>query len=1198
MKIKQLELKGFKSFRNSTRVRFEQGVSCIVGPNGCGKSNLVDAFLWVMGETAPKHLRSKAMEDVIFAGAGNVPPASRAEVSLIMQSSPDSYSKSKEIMVTRRLNRDGVSEYLLNSCPARLKDVQEIFMDTGIGVHGFSFIEQGAIESFISSRPEQKKQMVESVAGISRFRFRKKEAEKKLSLTEKNLNRLQDILERQEIELKKLKKQSETAQKFKQLKDQVRKTERELKIFDLQNIQIKQNQINEEIKNKNQDQKRIKNKQADFLVLFQQLNNQRKKTRQKQEALRNQKADLENQLLSLEKQLSGKKAALEIKKQNLRSISQTTDGEKNLNHTCPVTRRQNLNSALKQNEQQVIEEQQKQKTLKNTWLSFKQKEQELFDLDSSFQIEKEKLLKQLSELEYDKILSDQKIHLGQEKLKETSQHLQQIQTKLIQKQQENKNLLSKESDLKVKREKSQQMSFDMGDLIENQKSHLVAVQADIQEAEQKIKNLRKQENVSYSEWQSLKKRKALMEEEQRAKTFVLNQITFSDDNSLGKSPFCDTVKAIQFSSDFLEKAVSSFLSHRLKSVFVLDQKQAIQALKQIQEKKLSSCRFILPLKDSASLNLEQKAKIQQTLGFQFFLHDKAQGIQELIDALFSHVVVVDHLTTALKMKAQYPTWSFMTLEGEAISEQGDLISYGHGEEDNILSWEKALDKALRTYEHTKSLRLQSEQELTKKQELYQKLSNKMTTLNHEERSFEIKTLSIKKDLESLNREKKINLQDKNQLIDQQEEIKNKQKNIETEQKILAQKQKAFEIKIPELQKAQTDLQEKQKNHNTVKHQYLLKKEDLWQKLLSCETQLARLKEQKTMLLKQKEQLQHEQEQDTLKIQEQKSLILVEQKALAQTEESKKLLDQKIKEKSDQIDQLITQEKKLENQKENVDLDLQDSRKQQIQEQADLSELKLKKQSLDLKKQSVLENTQLEDIKGWEDAPVLDNFDRQKAEQTLNQLNRSLSRMGALNFLALQEYEQLNQENQFYQKQYEDLITSRKKLFEVIKRIDSFCSKKFKQVFEEVRERFSRLWPILFEGGKADLILSVDQQGEQGLEIKVQPPGKQIQNMNLLSGGEKAMTAVAMMFALFLVKPSPFCILDEVDAPLDDNNVTRFKALLSEMARLSQVILITHNKVSMKEADVLYGVTMEEKGISKIMSLKPTKKFVGSQSALL
>ena len=228
MRIKQLELKGFKSFRNRTVIRFGPGTSCIVGPNGCGKSNVIDAFLWVMGETAPKHLRGSSMGDVIFAGTEKHPPAGIAEVSLVMErtekqkSFPAPYEGFSEIMLTRRLDRDGKSDYLINSRPCRLKDVQEIFMDTGVGVHGFSFIEQGEVEHFISSKPEQKRMLIESTAGISKFRSRKRSAEQKLDLTESNLKRLKDVLSRQNAQLEKLKKQSEKAEQFRNLKGQIK----------------------------------------------------------------------------------------------------------------------------------------------------------------------------------------------------------------------------------------------------------------------------------------------------------------------------------------------------------------------------------------------------------------------------------------------------------------------------------------------------------------------------------------------------------------------------------------------------------------------------------------------------------------------------------------------------------------------------------------------------------------------------------------------------------------------------------------------------------------------------------------------------------------------------------------------------------------------------------------------------------------
>ena len=1165
MKIKQLELKGFKSFRNQTRIRFEEGISCIVGPNGCGKSNIVDAFLWVMGESAPKRFRSKAMEDVIFAGAGELPPAGRAEVSLIMEKFPTSASKSKEIMVTRRLNRDGLSEYLINSRPARLKDVQEVFMDTGVGVHGFSLIEQGAIENFISSRPEQKKQMVESAAGIARFRFRKKSAERKLELTENNLNRLQDLLTRQEIDLKKLKKQSETAQKFKSLKVQAQTIEQHILAWDLKQIKTEENHLSQVIKTKIKTQNKLSHSSDQLSLKAQALNEERKQVRKEQSVLREEQAHLESQLIPLEKELAGKATSLKIQKDRLLSFSK------------PSAHSQNIFLALKEKKDQISEEEQTQKKLQQKWQSLKKEEESTSAKLSRFHAEKEKLLRQVGEAGHHKTLLEQTIHLLEEKLKEQDFVLEQLKTRHGQNAENTQRLLSKQKALKEQKEKSRQMNFDMGELIEKEKSHIQTLKQEIFKEKEGLKHLREKETILYSEWQSLKKRKAL-EGEDKAKAFLLSQQA---------EAFQDIAQAIELASPFLEKAVSSFLSERLKSLFALKAETAISALKELQEKHQGACRFVLPIEEGQGPFLDAKARIKQAPGFQYFLEDKAKGQKALIRALFSKIAVLDNLTTALKLKKTYPDWGFITLEGEVISPEGDLIKPSFDDHTNIL-WHKDLENAPLRYETVKKQRLTKEASLRKKEEMGQKLSHKVTNLSHKEHSFEIQAFSIKKDLESLSQSTGLMLKEKAKLEQEQKEVQDKQKALEGEHKALIEKLKILSQKSPNLQKSQESLKSAEKEQEKAQQAISMRREKLWQEILLCETKSVRLKEQKSLLLKEKEQLKWDEEQRALKKEELKASILKEEKALIQQEKQKQALSQKIKAHLAGINQLSIKENTLESQKEQAETDIQQVRSEMAEQDRALNKLKLNRESLLLKKEALINSASLAEGDSGESRSCSSDFDRDKAEEELNKINRAISRVGELNFLALKEYESLMKEHQFYQKQYEDLKASKEKLFKVINRIDSFCSKKFKEVFEEVRGRFSKLWPSLFEGGKADLVLISSEQGEEGLEVKVQPPGKKIQNMSLLSGGEKAMTAVAMMVSLFLVKPSPFCILDEVDAPLDDNNVTRFKALLSEMARLSQIILVTHNKQSMKEASVLYGVTMEEKGISQVMSLKPTQ----------
>jgi len=385
----------------------------------------------------------------------------------------------------------------------------------------------------------------------------------------------------------------------------------------------------------------------------------------------------------------------------------------------------------------------------------------------------------------------------------------------------------------------------------------------------------------------------------------------------------------------------------------------------------------------------------------------------------------------------------------------------------------------------------------------------------------------------------------------------------------------------QLRQVEQEYENEYQNHEKVSR----KKEQMWQDLSTCEKSIVTLEEKTHFLKKSLEQETKEEQKNISRLQETKELIQKHTEQVQNIQQEKIKQQKLLQDKEDQISTLKADYERAREQTNQIQNEIMDLHQQQIESEEAISHLKIQSESFILKKSAITEKlSEKYQIDSLDLSSVgFSHFHREAEETELNKMNHRLSNMGAVNLLALEEYEELAKENLFYQKQHEDLQISKEKLSQVISRIDRFCSKKFKEVFDQVNSCFSKVWPSLFEGGKAELIL-VNEKDIQGMDIIVHPPGKKVQNMNLLSGGEKAMTAIAVIFSIFLVKPSPFCILDEVDAPLDDRNIIRFNSLLSEMAHISQVIIITHNKHTMKNCNYLYGVTMEERGISKLMSL--------------
>ena len=1183
MKIKQIEIKGFKSFRNRTVVRFDKGISCIVGPNGCGKSNVVDAFLWVMGETAPKQLRGSAMEDVIFAGAGSHPPAAVAEVSLVIEQSKEAppllstvfpLPSSGEFMLTRRLDRDGRSDYLLNSKPCRLKDVQEIFMDTGAGVHGFSFIEQGEVEQFISSKPEQKHRMIEAVAGISRFRSRKKEAERKLDLTEGNLKRLKDIVNQQTTQLEKLKKQSEKAERFRDLKKEIKEKDILLMRWEFSEIQKEKHLTKKQIQSaeqKNKDRKKILKDTSLELEKLEDLGRQKKEL---WESSKKKAESARKELFSLEKELTGLKAVLQAHRQNLSSSSVEMYQE---NRRSTLSQLKESTTDLLELEKKQTALQEKAEQIKAQWLTAEEKASQMDQTRRSLEQE-------LSLRSHKEALSEERVQSVEEKIKEESvrekehQNLLKENTQALQKWETKKKLLLE------KQSQNKQLSFNIKDSTQEWNERVSSLEKEITEQSTLLNRTREEHIALLSEKESLKK--LTLQKEEEGLNFVLQ-------SSEEKEFFTEVASAVRLRSSFLEEAVSSYMERRLKSVFCSDEKKVLSVAEKLKKNQKGLCGFIFPQGDKKKVS-EEKAMVKES-GVEFLLKDQAEGKAELIDWLFARVAVVKDISTAFRLKEKYPQWSFITLSKEVITLEGDMIggfslaelesSQGAS---NILSYQRAMKELpLKCSEKKKQIDLISSR-LKKTKEILQKTKEKLFDFNKEEDQVQITLLELNKDLENLEKEesrlKREGTELRKKIIESQSKIKEGEK----KQALLKE-----EVLIAKAEKGEQDLQNiivECENSAKEKESLFQQKDKIGAEIAETGKELARLREKKLLMeesLKQQDLAQKKMLSRTL---EDKALLKTREEKLHNTETE----TQKRKKETTLAEQKTTE---LAKEVEHIEEQTQQKRDRVMQlhqepEQAlsALNDLKLNLESLSLKQSSLQEKIQeryqvdLTPLKEQEKLfSSMEDFKQAGVER--DKLSQQLARMGEVNLLALREYEELVKENEFYQKHYEDLCISKEKLLQAIRQIDRFCSGKFKEVFEEVNSCFCRVWPSLFSGGKAELVLVGGKDQEPaGMEIMVQPPGKKVQNMNLLSGGEKAMTAVAVLFSIFLVQPSPFCILDEVDASLDDVNIVRFNSLLLEMAKVSQMIVITHNKYTMKSCDYLYGVTMEEKGISKIMSL--------------
>ena len=1185
MRIKQVELKGFKSFKKKTIVRFSEGINCIVGPNGCGKSNIFDAFLWVMGETSPSRLRGSSMEEMIFTGSRAQAPSGVVEVSLVLEKTqgaflPAPYKNFSEIMLTRRLDRDGKSEYLLNSKLCRLKDIQDIFIDTGSGAQGFSFIEQGAIERFISSKPEQKRKLIETAAGISRFRIKKREAEKKLQLTQNNLKRLEDLLEDQARRLEKLKKQSEKALIFKNLKTEIQEKDLEISRQNLQSLESNTQRLNqnlhEEQKKIHQFQKQLENLNTDLEQSKQTYESKKKEQNRHTAGL----AESRSAVQAIENSLAGLSSSLQARLDNKTSFQQEAQlSHKNKTKTLQL---------LSENKQALADNTAKQKDQSGIQESlnhkYTQQERRCADLEAEYKAIEQKFL----ELKQQESFTDELKNSYQQSAEEWKENKKEYSALLEKKQQEQKKLSSKKKQLQDQLEQEKQLSFNLSQQEADLKQDLDTLQQNILNKEKAFQEACRQVDFLYSEQESLKKWKAYISSEEKGFRLILNQKT--------KEQFTSTAEAVRLSSPVLESAVSSFLESRLKSLFC-SKTAAVSALPLLTKKNTGSCRFILAdFQQKKAPSKEELQSIKQTKGFKYFLTDKLTGSAQIIERLFSRIAVVENLSSALRLKEQFPLWAVISLTGETLTEEGDLTAGKWDNESastmNILTYNRAMQEIPLKYKHWTKKKKTLGMELEAEKTLFQKKSKDLTALRKTKGSRDVFVFGINKDMEAL-------LRDAGRLSDEMLQLEQKiqlchKKLKELQEKQHTLKSSSYSVQGQMLEQKLKQIKKECNAQETKKSELLIKKTQTENKISNYEAQIKSLQVKQELLHQSLEQEAQRGKSLSLRSQEKQEHISQEKEEIKQQKtQLQKALEQLNKQETSvkTLNEDCERQREITDQKQNHIIDLHNQlseTKNKIGEiQNELSSCSLKKSSLTAR---INELYQIE-LKLEHSSNSSSVFDEESAVEDLKKMNSRLSRMGAVNLLALEEKEELLKENAFYQKQYEDLNSSKEQLSSAIKKIDRFCSEKFQVVFEQVNTCFSKIFQTLFEGGTAKMQFVLSEEGEEGVDILVQPPGKKIQNMNLLSGGEKAMTAISVIFSIFMIKPSPFCILDEVDAPLDDVNILRFNSLLSEMANISQVIIISHNKHTMKNSRRLYGVTMEEKGISKVLSLnmKPPEK---------
>ena len=1180
MHIRKLEIFGFKSFKNKTVLEFNEGLTGIVGPNGCGKSNIVDALLWVMGETAPKHLRSSSFSDVIFSGAGSHPAGDLAEVSLVLAGGegdfPGPYHHFSELMITRRAFREGETEYQINRQPCRLKDIHEIFMNTGAGCRGFSIIEQEAVEKLITAGPLERRFIIEEVAGITKFKTRRGESLRKLDKVNQNLQRLEDILKTQEQQFQSLNRQAKKAAKYRMFKEGIRKREIELSHRLWSRMFKKQEELKEREQNHVVKKQELK---SEIQVTRDRLQKTEGEIRKTESLLEKEKlylSDVSCKIVEREKEIEKRGEAVSIYKSGLEEQKVSRDSFQNEMRG----RRRRIKELDGQREELKAAEENIRKDIQ---------EQEKF-LSTKKDSRRERVIERNIQTDRE-ALHHAAVRAGV--LKSRKEILDQTRDKLAGEkdllEKKLRRIFKEKSRQAATLEKSRQMNLDFIQNTEELDKNIQTLEAEKKKTE--IKASRLKQDVS-----ALKHR---MDN--------LDQLIYKCENlqkgseelkSWKPDQFKPLIESLKVEPGF-ENAAEAALGLFLQSFITPDNYFIEHGISRLKESKKGKCVFVsgLPLSDKP---LFEREELNKYPAFICSLDEKIKFTLEMepLRVLARQTAVVSDLRSAFELKTRYPDLQFVTKGGDLITRESFVYGGSLDGETNSLKMRNERSRWMKESGACETALSEAEKELGRQTRRLDDFVTKYKQMTANQGQTEVFIAEHKKDLELFEKEifrlteEKEALVRKEQKAEEEDQALTKElSDIEKEERRLGRMIRTKETTLSQIQKSDVEYETAGKKVSALKISLVesLNRQNMNEK-------------EKTILMNLIGQSQNREKEFTGNVEGLQKTIQGEEERIQEISRELKLFFEEKEQVAAQIQEMEARRNSLKEVVNQVRDRLEEWSRDQNQMEREEGVFQSEREKLDIQKQNLkdklFENHQFklgEDsfVPEWEDISV------EELRESIENLEREIEKTGPVNLVALKERDELMEKTDFLRTQQEDLTKSRADLLKVISHIDGICDKRFGVMLEEINLRFSRIFPLIFNGdnGEARLILQEDpDKGEVGVDIRVRPPGKKPQNVALLSRGEKALTSLCLIYSLFLVKPSPFCVLDEIDAPLDDANVMRFLSIMREMAERSQIIAVTHNKHTMRACPRLYGVTMKERGVSQIVSVRLESPEAASPSA--
>jgi chromosome segregation protein len=1227
MRVKRLEIQGFKSFKDKTVIHFDHGITGIVGPNGCGKSNIVDAFFWVMGEQSYKHMRGTSSDDLIFNGSSKYSPLGLAEATLVMDTGAAGtedapagattqdipiHLRSKEVSVTRRLYRTGEGEYFINGVPARLKDIHELFMDTGVGAKGYSVIEQGQIGKIVNAKPEDRRLLIEEAAGIAKYKARKKESIRKMEATQANLSRLNDIVQEIERNLASLERQAQKARQYKKHKEE---------------------------------------------LLDKEMTWGRRKTlviRQKLETLKQDKETFEQELFSLKSELQIAENSIEVDR-----IDQVTDTKLAEEFQIKI---QALSDELTQERSALDLSRRRQSDLQNQLQNL---ENEKTDLETSVAEEITRLEERSTEVQEMELSfgsaqekareMDSDVRRMREEAEMTRRELDDSKRRLMKGVQDSSSLTSRGASLASRIEAASTQAEKLAQELEEQNARTTSLREESEQtaghfAELKAKRetIQQERREKSEEVQSLeqasKQAERAMDESSRNLTQTQSKLQSLQELAEAYEGFADGPKAaLEFLKSesstgsvsaladameidsSLEAALGGWLENRLENLIAQEPANALNALEKIRTDRQGRAAIHVStggiVDTYNSIRFDQIQDLLRTEGFEVvgelsnlvkISSSLNANVRDIASRAVSHVCVVQSMSPLAGFitrgsSVRLGHWSLVSLDGIALDQNG-VLRGGSVENDGAASVLRRKRAIAELTEQAAALEVTHQGVAAQAQQAKEAVEIAragLQVLAADLQALEIQSAALERDVQqnqrSLREADSQAQRIQSEITENAEEISDtttELASIEGQLNEIAAAKAELEAKIADgetllltqdtaVRTQEAELQNLKVNEASLRERtQSLKREMETSKSLISDRE-RRLNEIKRTL----ERATQEQEQFTGGESDLQTHIEELTITLAAAKEELSFVKDRIEQSSAKVNSALERIKEL--------------HKSSDEKSSTTNRLALELEKLSSDLSHLVQNLEEKYGPGCLEKPVTSPIQEEMTEPVVTQemtaeeetllgeeverLREKIRRLGEVNVMAIEEYEELKKRFDHLLTEKSDLELSIENLQEAIEHINKTSEDRFKKAFDAISDRFQRLFPIIFGGGSAYLSLIYPEGSqdilEAGVDIMAMPPGKKVSNITLLSGGEKALTAVSLIFAIFMVKPSPFCVLDEVDAPLDDANIGKFNALLREMSAKSQFILITHNKKTMELNDTLYGVTMEEPGVSKMVSIE-------------